>query len=122
MGSRTKVVDTGLDGATIERKMKALVATYTLGATGTIDKSAPMVHFIDPGGGARNVKLPANADSKNLMFIVYNTSDATSGEAITFKTATGAGLTKAAVIELAEGCILINDGNGWAAMCVGANT
>lgn len=120
MGSRTKVVDTGLDGTTFERKIKANVATYTLAASGVIDKSAPMLHFINPGA-ARNVRLPANSDSKNLMFIVFNASTATSGQTITFNTATGAALVPAATAAVTKAAILVNDGNGWRAL-VGGST
>lgn len=123
MASRTHVEGSRIDNTTLGKQVKFDSSVTALSATGTIDKAAPFAQFIDPNGGARGVKLPANTDAKDLAFLVYNTSDATSGEGITFKTATGANLSPSVDIGIGEGVLLINPkGTGWKGMMVGANT
>lgn len=100
------------------------LASQTTGAAAntTLVAESPPLQYIDPNGGARNVTLPVIDDaSKGLMFVIFNTSDATSGEALTLKTSAGSSLAPSVVVEINEGVMVVNDGTTWRGL-VSANT
>lgn len=55
-------------------KMRSMTKDAT--AEMAIDSDWPPVLLLDPAGGAKTILLPAEADSKDLMFIIVNTADA----------------------------------------------
>lgn len=61
------VVESGFKLRSLET---AVTANYAIGA------NFPPVLYLDPNGGAKDVLLPAEADSEHLCFIVVNTADA----------------------------------------------
>lgn len=113
--SRLNLED-GLAAALLNTRVKMLVQTQTLGANLTLDAAAPPVHFLDPGGAARDVTLPAEASSENLVFVIINTADA--AETITVKNDGGG-----TVVTIAQnkGGIVFCDGTTWKGL-VGGNT
>ena len=62
-------------------KLKIKGSVQTLGGTYVIPADGPPIHFLDPGGAARNVDLPAEEDA--LVIAVFNEADA--AEAITLR-------------------------------------
>ena len=69
-----------ITGGTIEEAVHNIfrfkTETVTLGADKVLTKKSPTVQFLDPGGAARNVTLPPEADSAGLFFIIVNQADA----------------------------------------------
>ena len=61
--------------------------TETLSANKTLDGSEEHYHFLDPGGAARDVTLPAVGNSDGLSYTIVNTADAQ--EDLTVKNAGG---------------------------------
>lgn len=55
-------------------RMKSIAVTAT--ADMPIEATWPPVLLIDPGGAARTVLLPPEADCKDQMFLIINTADA----------------------------------------------
>jgi len=56
--------------------MRVEPTTRTLGAALSLVAKDTCLQFIDPGGAARTITLPAEADSKGKIFIIMNTADA----------------------------------------------
>lgn len=90
--------------------------TETLAANKTLTVESPTLQFLDPGGSARDLTLPAEADSDGLVFIIVNQSDDT--EIITIKD--DAGGTVCTPTQ-AEAAVLVCDGTTWEGI-VGANS
>lgn len=69
------LVDADIFNSIFQKQMK--MASYTAALSGeiTIAKEYPPVLLLDPAGSDRDVLLPAEADSKGLMFWIFNTAD-----------------------------------------------
>ncbi|NIS77761.1 MAG: hypothetical protein GTO00_09145 [Deltaproteobacteria bacterium] len=80
----------------------------TLAGNVTLVVKSPTLQVMDPGGAARTVTLPAEADSEGLMFIVANTADA--AEIITIQ---DDGLNAIATPTQNETAIVVCDGVNW---------
>lgn len=106
---------TNLEGGTMQDVLQKTTRfnhqTIALGADLTLTAKHPTLLFIDPGGSARNVDLPAEADSEGMMFIIVNTADA--AEVITVRDDAGAGLTPAITPTQNETAFLFCDGTTW---------
>ena len=59
-----------VSGVKMDSLAKAATADMPIGATW------PPILYLDPNGGAKDVLLPAEADSENLVFFIVNTADA----------------------------------------------
>lgn len=57
-------------GAVLQSRTKILSADLTL------YEHSNRIQFIDPGGQNRSIILPAENNSKNLFFFIFNTADA----------------------------------------------
>ena len=79
--------------------------TETLAAAKTLVDSDKILQYLDAGGSARDVNLPAEADT-NHMFIIVNTG----GETLTVKDDTPATVTTILAGAIA---ILVSDGTTW---------
>lgn len=80
----------------------------TLAATLVLTKDSPTINFLDPGGAARNVDLPAEEESFGLVFIIANEADA--AEVITVRNdAAGTIVTPTQ----GESALLFCDGTAW---------
>ena len=84
------------------------VETETLAGTKILANESPMIQFLDPGGVARNVDLPAEETSKGAMFIIVNRADAI--EIITVRNDAAATI---ATPTQAETAVLVCDGIAW---------
>ena len=78
----TTVIDR--DGNVTATRMNVKGSVETLTGNKTITTSDSGVLSLDPGGSSRNVTLPAEADSKNYAFYIYNAADGT-GENLVVK-------------------------------------
>jgi hypothetical protein len=78
-----------------------------MAGTVVLTKDSPTMQILDPGA-ARNLDLPAEADSKGLVFIIKNTGAAT--ELITVRDDAAATVI---VIDVDEGGIVYCDGVTW---------
>tara|TARA_Y100000310_G_scaffold318644_1_gene372984 strand:- start:537 stop:881 length:345 start_codon:yes stop_codon:yes gene_type:complete len=90
--------------------------TETLAGGKTLTVNSPTLQMLDPGGSARTVVLPAEADSDGLVFIISNEADA--AEIITVDDDAGAAIVTPTQNEAA---IVWCDGTSWAGM-VGATS
>jgi hypothetical protein len=84
--------------------------SQTLGAGLALAADAPHLQFLDPGGSARNVDLPASPQ-RGDFFIIVNMADA--AEVITVRTSAGAGLTPALTPTQSETAVVFYDGTNW---------
>ena len=89
--------------------------TMTLSANLTLTKDSPTMLFIDPNG-ARDLTLPAEADSDGLFFIIVN--QAGSSEVITIQEDTPATVCTP---DQNETALVFCDGTTWEGL-VGANS
>ena len=102
-------------GVTLEQETKYGVNTETLAAAKTLEAFDKTVQFLDPGGTARTVTLPAEASSVGLSFVLRNTADA--AEDITVQSDAPATV---AVLERGETGLFYCDGTTWIAAVIGA--
>lgn len=85
--------------------------TETLAANKTLIVSDPVHQRLDPGGSARDVTLPAEADSLDLRFEILNTADA--AEDLTVKNDGGGTIV---TISQNEKATVVFDGTDWVHM------
>lgn len=85
--------------------------TRTAAADIVLTEKSPMIQFIDPGGAARNVDLPAEAVSKGLVFLISNQADA--AEVLTIRDDSA---TTIATPTQAEAAILFCNGVTWSGL------
>lgn len=104
-------------GLRIMNQLRFGVETETLGGTKTLTVDSPTLQFLDPGGAARTVLLPAEADSKGLCFIISNEADA--AEIISVKE--DAGSVTIVTPTQNEAAILFCNGTTWSGL-VGATS
>ena len=97
-------------GLTLGAQVRTLAGNVTLVA------DSPTAQVMDPGGSARTVTLPAEADSEGLVFLIINSADA--AEVITVE---DDGTTTQATIAQDEAALLFCDGTSWHSL-VGPNT
>lgn len=117
MGQHTPIVDASADGLSIMRRLFAYFESRTLAGEYVIAVTSPTVQILDPGGAGRDVLLPAEASSRGLIFIIFNSADA--AEALTVKE--DSDTTTIVTIAQNEGAIVFCDGVTWRGI-VGANT
>lgn len=94
-----------VSGFRLRSMAKAATAEMAIGA------SWPPVLLLDPNGGAKTVLLPAEADSKDLVFFIRNTADASEVLTVEEDSSTTAILTLAQ----GEGAMVHCDGTTWRA-------
>lgn len=82
------------------------ISRATLGATLALTATSPGIQSVDPGGSARDVTLPAEAEG--LIFLIINRSDG--AEDLTIKSDAPATL---GTVSEDEAALLICDGTGW---------
>ncbi len=108
-----------INGGTIKNtffsEMRLSNVTETLAANKTLTVDSPTLQFIDPNG-ARNLVLPAEADSDGLMFIIVN--QAGGSEVITIQDDASATVCTPGQNETA---FVFCDGTTWEGL-VGANS
>ncbi len=80
----------------------------TLGGALTVAVDYPPVLILDPGGAARTVTLPAEADAEKVMFMIVNTADA--AEDITVEDDAAATVV---TVSQNEAAIVYCDGTNW---------
>ncbi len=102
--------DTDLTNVVVRERWKMASFTETLSAGKTITVAYPPIIMLDPGGSGRDVTLPAEASSKDLMFLIVNLADA--AEALTGK---DDGSTTIAVLAEGERAWFFCDGTTWRA-------
>jgi len=115
MPSHNDISGVRLDMVQLATQIRFGVATQVLGGNFTIDAEAPTLQVFDPAG-ARDITLPAEADSKGLFFIIFNAADA--AEDITMKDDSPATVGTISQNEIG---LLFCDGTTWR-ICVGKTT
>ncbi len=111
------VQDAPVFGLDVRQGMKMLPLVMDASAEMAIGADWPPMLFLDPAGGAKTVLLPAEADSKGLMFVIVNTADGV--EVLTVEE--DSSTTAIATIAQFEMAILVCDGTTWYSL-VGTNT
>lgn len=106
-------ISTGLSAVLSGRLELQDTERRTLTGDITLATTDPMYQSIDPGGAARNVDLPAEANG--LIYIIANRADA--AETITVRDDADATIDTVAQNETG---IFWSDGNGWSTMVSGA--
>ena len=74
--SQTNIEGGSLRDIPVVRGFKLASRVITLAADLTLSEKDAPVLIIDPGGASRNILLPAEASSVDLVFIIVNTADA----------------------------------------------
>lgn len=109
---RASIRDTGLDDKFIHGVIGDSHLDVTLTAKTTLTKATHFTHRIlrlDPGGAARTVVLPTEADMDGYMGLIVNAADA--AETLTVKE--DGDSTTIATIDQDEACLLFCDGTNW---------
>lgn len=105
--SRQRIEDSEILGC-FHDAMKFRSQTKTLAGNLTLVAASHTMQYLDPGGAARNVVLPAEASSEGLMFIIVNTADA--DESLTVQSDTPATVE---VVDQNEMGLFFCDGTTW---------
>lgn len=105
--SRLNLEDSKIYDPTIFNGLKFGLQFQTLAAAYTMDRDAPVLQFLDPGGAGRTVNLPP--EERGLCFIIINRADA--AEDLTIKE--DSSTTTIGVISQDELAILVCDGTTW---------
>lgn len=114
--STARLQDFTVENMKVLNQLRLNSETRTLAGAVTLTKTSPTLQFMDPGGAARTVTLPAEADSKGLVFVISNEADA--AEIITVQDdATNAIVTPTQN----EAAIVFCDGTSWSGI-VGATS
>ncbi len=71
------LVNTDIFNSVFRKQMKMAAYTHKLAGQITIAKEYPPILILDPDGSPRDVLLPVEADSKDLMFYIFNTAGGT---------------------------------------------
>jgi|ETNvirnome_2_300_1030623.scaffolds.fasta_scaffold87985_2 glutamine synthetase len=100
----------------VHREFRLSNVTETLAANKTLTVSSSTAQFLDPGGSARDVTLPAESDSDGLMFFISNEADG--AEIISVKNDGGDTILTPTQN---EACVVVCDGTSWSGM-VGATS
>ena len=66
-----------IEGALITQLKIANSGNVTLGGALVLGVKSEPIQILDPGGTNRNVDLPAEASSEDLVFIILNTASST---------------------------------------------
>jgi len=110
MPSVQTLVNTSIFDSIFEKGLKLRhMAADAGGATYTIGSDYPPVVLLDPGGGAISALLPAEADGKSKVFIIFNTADA--AEAIAVKE--DSGTTTIITLDQNQAGVVFCDGTTW---------
>lgn len=80
---RQEIVDSLFDRPIFREGFKLALASQTIADNFAITVKHPPLLILDPDGGAKDVLLPKEADSKGLVYVIVNGADA--AEAITVK-------------------------------------
>lgn len=88
--------------------LRSQVNSEALSGNKALTHNDTRMQFLDPGGSARDLTLPAEEESAGLEFLIFNTADA--AEAITVKDDGGATVL---TIAQNEGAFLACDGTAW---------
>lgn len=113
--AQTTVEHAKIINATILERMKLSSRTLTLAGTLTMTNRDPIVNFLDTGGAARTVLLPA--EEAGLFFAFVNTADA--AEIMSIKD--DSGTTTFATPTQAEAAVVFCNGVTWGGL-VGASS
>ena len=73
--SVSEIRDTNLDNVRVRKELRLNSDTHTMSGNETLVKQSPPMMFLDPAA-ARNLTLPAEANSDGLTFIIVNTANA----------------------------------------------
>ena len=72
----TQITDTDLQDIRVKKGFAMLSLTIDATAEMVISEEWPIFLLIDPAGGSKTILLPAEANSKDLVFYIFNTADA----------------------------------------------
>jgi hypothetical protein len=111
MPSRENMVENKLFSPFIELGLRMRSRAFVATADYAISANDAPVLLIDPGGAGRTVLLPAEADSKDLCFFIFNTADA--AEVLTIEE--DGSTTAIETLAQGKGCFLHCDGTTWRA-------
>ncbi len=104
------VRNTDLTNVVVRERWKMASYTETLSGTKVITIQYPPIIMLDPGGSGRDVTLPEEAISVDLMFLIVNLAD--NAEALTVKDDGGSTI---AVLSEGERAWFFCDGTTWRA-------
>lgn len=102
--------DTGLINVIFRNRMKLDSYSFNAGAAqAVLQTTFPPVIICDPGGGAIDLLLPAEASSEGLVFLIFNNADA--AETISVKE--DSDTTVIASVAQSKAALLYCDGTTW---------
>ena len=110
MASRQDVIDAKFTNCKVMQEHRKPTRTIAAGAAEVVilATDAPVI-ICDPGGGAIDLLLPAEADSVGLTFVIINSADA--AEAITVKD--DSDTNTIVTLDQSQSAYLVCDGTTW---------